>query len=92
MAGGPSHTACGHVRLRGRCPPRQVIAMERGGLFVYSPVAPTKECLALLKPIVEQHGPARRTARTRNTRTLLQHVTLNALRTRCAVSLRWRAR
>ena len=34
-----------------------VIAMEAGGLFVYAPVAPTRECLALLQPLIERSGP-----------------------------------
>eukprot|EP00966_Prymnesium_polylepis_P247341 5719232-Prymnesium_polylepis.1 len=33
--------------------------MESGGLFVYAPVAPTKECLALLQPLIEAHGTVR---------------------------------
>jgi len=33
-----------------------VIALDSGGLFVYAPVAPTKECLALLAPLVAAHG------------------------------------
>jgi len=36
-----------------------VIEMESGGLFVYAPVAPTKECLALLQPLIDAHGPVR---------------------------------
>jgi len=36
-----------------------VIAMEAGGLFVYAPVAPTAECLALLQPLIDQFGPIR---------------------------------
>ena len=41
-----------HVPIR-----MTVVAMEQGGLFVYAPVAPTKECLAMLQPLIEQHGP-----------------------------------
>ena len=40
-----------HVPIR-----MTVVAMDQGGLFVYAPVAPTKECLALLKPLIEKHG------------------------------------
>ena len=36
-----------------------VVAMETGGLFVYAPVAPTEECLALLRPLIREHGPVR---------------------------------
>ena len=36
-----------------------VIALESGGLFVYAPVAPTEECLALLQPLIDEHGPVR---------------------------------
>lgn len=36
-----------------------VIAMEGGGLFVYAPVAPTKECLSLLRPLIDDYGPVR---------------------------------
>ena len=28
-----------------------------GGLFVYAPVAATRECLALLQPLIDAHGP-----------------------------------
>jgi len=28
-------------------------------LFVYAPVAPTKECLSLLQPLIDAHGPVR---------------------------------
>ena len=37
-----------HVPIR-----MTVIAMESGGLFVYAPVAPTKECIALFQPLVD---------------------------------------
>ncbi len=33
-----------------------VIKLEGGGLLVYAPVAPTKECLRLVKELVAQHG------------------------------------
>lgn len=36
-----------------------VIKMETGGLFVYAPVAPTPECLALLQPLIDAHGSIR---------------------------------
>ena len=41
-----------HVPIR-----MTVIAMEAGGLFVYAPVAATRECLALLQPLIEKYGP-----------------------------------
>ena len=31
-------------------------------LQVYAPVAPTKECLALLQPLIDEHGPVREAA------------------------------
>ncbi len=34
-----------------------VIKLKEGGLFVYAPVAPTKECLNLMQELVDQHGP-----------------------------------
>jgi hypothetical protein len=34
-----------------------VIKLKEGGLFVYAPVAPTKECLRLLQSLIDQHGP-----------------------------------
>ncbi|QDZ18396.1 hypothetical protein A3770_01p09140 [Chloropicon primus] len=43
-----------HVPIR-----MTVLAMESGGLFVYAPVAPTKECLNLLQPLIEEHGDVR---------------------------------
>ena len=33
-----------------------VIKLEQGGLLVYAPVAPTPQCIRLLKELVEQHG------------------------------------
>ena len=43
-----------HVPIR-----MTVIRMDAGGLLVYAPVAPTKECLALLQPLIDAHGPIR---------------------------------
>ena len=43
-----------HVPIR-----MTVVAMEQGGLFVYAPVAPTRECLELLQPIIDAHGPVK---------------------------------
>jgi len=40
-----------HVPIR-----MSVIAMDAGGLFVYAPVAPTAECLALLRPLISKYG------------------------------------
>ena len=36
-----------------------VIALERGGLLVYAPVAPTGECLRLLRELVAAYGEVR---------------------------------
>jgi hypothetical protein len=33
-----------------------VIKLEEGGLLIYAPVAPTKECIRLVKELVTQHG------------------------------------
>ena len=33
-----------------------VIKLEEGGLLVYAPVAPTPQCIRLVKELVEQHG------------------------------------
>ena len=33
-----------------------VIKLEQGGLLVYAPVAPTPQCIRLVKELVEQHG------------------------------------
>lgn len=33
-----------------------VVKLEAGGLLVYAPVAPTRECLRLLQELVAQHG------------------------------------
>jgi hypothetical protein len=43
-----------HVPIR-----MTVIRMDSGGLFVYAPVAPTKECLTQLQPLIDAHGPVR---------------------------------
>ena len=43
-----------HVPIR-----MTVVKMSKGGLFVYAPVAPTKECLALLQPLIDQYGPVK---------------------------------
>ena len=43
-----------HVPIR-----MTVVRMDGGGLFVYAPVAPTKECLSLLQPLIDAHGPVR---------------------------------
>jgi hypothetical protein len=36
-----------------------VLKLEQGGLFIYAPVAPTKECLGLLQPLIDAHGPVK---------------------------------
>lgn len=33
-----------------------VIKLDEGGLLVYAPVAPTRECLRLMQDLIEQHG------------------------------------
>jgi hypothetical protein len=33
-----------------------VVKLEAGGLLVYAPVAPTKECIRLVQELVEKHG------------------------------------
>ncbi|QDZ25933.1 DUF4336 domain-containing protein [Chloropicon primus] len=33
-----------------------VVAMEEGGLFIHSPIAPTEECLRLVRELEEMHG------------------------------------
>ncbi len=33
-----------------------VVKLDQGGLFVYSPVAPTRECVRLVHNLVSQHG------------------------------------
>lgn len=43
-----------HVPIR-----MTVVSLTSGGLFVYAPVAPTRECLALLQPLIDKHGPVR---------------------------------
>ena len=41
-----------HVPIR-----MTVLRLESGGLFCYAPVAPTKECLSLLQPLIDEYGP-----------------------------------
>lgn len=43
-----------HVPIR-----MTVVKLRRGGLFVYAPVAATPECLALLRELVDAHGPVK---------------------------------
>ena len=43
-----------HVPIR-----MTVLRLDSGGLFVYAPVAPTKEVLSMLAPIIAAHGPVR---------------------------------
>ena len=38
-------------------PIRMTVLRGETGLLVYAPVAPTKECLALLQELIEKHGP-----------------------------------
>jgi hypothetical protein len=33
-----------------------VVKLEKGGLLIYAPVAPTRECIRLVKELVAQHG------------------------------------
>lgn len=33
-----------------------VIKLSDGGLFVYNPVAPTKECIKMIRSLEEKHG------------------------------------
>ena len=40
-------------------PIRMTVVKMRRGLFVYAPVAPTRECLALLQELIDAHGPVR---------------------------------
>ena len=40
-------------------PIRMTVVKMRRGLFVYAPVAPTEECLALLQELIDAHGPVR---------------------------------
>lgn len=35
------------------------LQQRQNGLFVYAPIAPTKECLALLQPLIDEYGPVR---------------------------------
>ena len=41
-----------HVPIR-----MTVIELESGGLLVYAPIAPTKECITLLQPLIDRCGP-----------------------------------
>ncbi|KAL1514637.1 hypothetical protein AB1Y20_003730 [Prymnesium parvum] len=43
-----------HVPIR-----MSVLRLDSGGLFVYAPVAPTKEVLKMLAPIIAAYGPVR---------------------------------
>lgn len=36
-----------------------IIKLKSGGLFVYNPVAPTKECIDIVKNLVRQYGPVK---------------------------------
>jgi Domain of unknown function (DUF4336) len=36
-----------------------VVKLAAGGLLVYAPVAPTRECLTLMQQLIDQHGPVR---------------------------------
>lgn len=38
-------------------PIRMTVCSLKDGLFVYAPVAPTRECLDLLQPLIEEYGP-----------------------------------
>lgn len=40
-------------------PIRMTVCAVDGGLFVYAPVAPTKECLALMQQLIDKHGPVK---------------------------------
>ena len=40
-------------------PIRMTVTALSDGLFVYAPVAPTKECLSLLQPLIDEYGPVR---------------------------------
>ena len=40
-------------------PIRMTVCAVDGGLFVYAPVAPTKECLALMQRLIDKHGPVK---------------------------------
>mmetsp|Transcript_3777 Transcript_3777/g.8279 ORF Transcript_3777/g.8279 Transcript_3777/m.8279 type:complete len:534 (-) Transcript_3777:11-1612(-) len=40
-------------------PIRMTVCVVDNGLFVYAPVAPTRECLELMKPLIEKYGPVR---------------------------------
>lgn len=34
-----------------------VVRLAAGGLLIYAPIAPTRECLRLLQELIDQHGP-----------------------------------
>ncbi|MEB3161332.1 MAG: DUF4336 domain-containing protein [Synechocystis sp.] len=36
-----------------------VIRLNTGGLLLYAPIAPTKECLGLLRELIDQYGPVK---------------------------------
>jgi hypothetical protein len=36
-----------------------VVKLEAGGLLVYAPVAPTRECVSLMQELVAEHGPVK---------------------------------
>ncbi|CAM9718027.1 unnamed protein product [Chrysoparadoxa australica] len=36
-----------------------VVKLEGGGLFVHAPVAPTKECIKMVRALEEEHGPVK---------------------------------
>jgi hypothetical protein len=38
-------------------PIRMTVCVINDGLFVYAPVAPTKECLQLLQQLIDTYGP-----------------------------------
>jgi len=40
-------------------PIRMTVCAVNGGLFVYAPVAPTKECLSLMQQLIDKHGPVK---------------------------------
>ncbi|MEM9511907.1 MAG: DUF4336 domain-containing protein, partial [Cyanobacteria bacterium P01_E01_bin.48] len=33
-----------------------VVRLDAGGLLVYAPVAPTRECLGLMQDLIDRHG------------------------------------
>jgi len=40
-------------------PIRMTVVTNNGGLLVFAPVAPTKECLSLLQELIDEHGPVK---------------------------------